>query len=308
MAYSSAALAAYESARFALDKPVFLTQAIPISPTSAKWHNSGSTTDRTDPDYPARRAYDGLPGFVTKPTTVSADKEWYYELGISAAGVEFDALAIIGHNLGTLHAGGALTVTLEVSDAANFAGAVSVPITVTAGASNYRMLILDLHHTGAVPLRYSAVRYARIKIIRGATNFTPEIGELLLLRRRQMKYAPSLPYDPTSLHSVSETARTMGGVNYRTSYASGFYHLSATLVSHESGYVADAIAAFRDTNYGTHPFVWLPLPTSAPTSWYLLNIDDPDFDYPVEGLAKRTWQLEATEQGPENYYVSRGVY
>jgi len=308
MAHAHVALAAYESARLLLNKPIFGTQAILSQPGAAIWHNSGSTADRTDTNYPARRAYDGFGHLMTKPTAVSPDKTWYYSLDISVGGVEFDMLAIIGHNLGTLHAGGALTITLEVDDLSDFSAAHSIPITVTTTTSNLRIMQLDLHHTGAVPLRYSSVRYARLKLTRGATNFTPEIGELILGRRRQLKHTPKLPYDATSLHSTSERFETIGGVIGRSIYAAGKFHLSASLDAFESTYIADAIAAFIGCSYGTRPFVWVPLPNSAPGSWYLMSIDEPDFDYPIEDFARRTWQLEATEQGPENYYLARVVY
>jgi hypothetical protein len=280
-----------------------------VAPTTAIWHNSGSTTDRTHATYPARRAYDGFAGVVTKPTTVSTDKIWYYSLDTAAAGVEFDFVAIVGHNLGTLHAGGALTVTLEVDDAANFATAVSIPITVTTGTSNARIMTLVLDHVAATAKRYSAVRYVRLKIARGATDFTPEIGELVLGRRLQMCHKPDVPYDSYSLHGNKEVSVTMGGVVHSTIYSKGRRQLAAEWRTDNTTLQAAISSWVAATSYKTRSFVWVENPYSAPASWHLMVADDSDFDMPLdENPAIRVFSLEATEQGPESHYLNAGVY
>jgi len=309
MAYSTANISAADLAYLAADKPILGSQAIPAAPTACIWHNSGSTTDRTSATYPARRAYDGFGGLVTKPTTASEDKVWYYSMDLAAAGVEFDFVAILGHNFGTLHGGGALTVTLEVDDASNFATCVSIPITTTTGTGNTRIVALVLDHVAATAKRYSAVRYARLKITRGATNFTPEIGELVLGRRLQMYHKPDVPYDTYSLHGNKEVSITQGGVVHSSVFSKGRRQLSASWRNDSTTLQAAISAWVTATSYKTRPFVWIENPYSAPASWHLMVPDDADFNMPLEEQpAIRTFELEATEQGPESHYLNTGTY
>jgi hypothetical protein len=311
MAYSFAAISAADLAYLAADKPILGSQSIPTltaTSTTAWWHNSGGVTDRTDASYPARRAYDGFPCFVTKPTTASADKTWYYsmQLGVLAT---FDFVAIIGHNFGTLHAGGALTITLEVDDASNFATCVSIPITVTTGTSNARIMVLSLFHTAAAALRYSSVAYARLKITRGATNFTPEIGELYLGKRLQLFHKPNVPYDSYAKTSDIETAKTLGGVIHNTVYARGRRVLGAEWTEENTTLQAAIDSFVSGTNYKTTPFVWIENPYSAPASWHMMVADDANHALPLEdNPAKRTFELTASEQGAEAYYLAKGTY
>lgn len=308
MAYSSAAITAADLAYLAADKPIIGTQ-FKLTPSTCIWHNSGSTTDRTDSTYPARRAYEGLTGFATKPTTASADKTWFLSFVMPWPYVEIDFVGIVGHNFGTLHTDGALTVTLEIDDASNFATAISIPITVTTSTSNARIMALSLKHTGSAALRYSTVRYVRLKITRAATNFTPEIGELVLGRRLQMYYKPDVPYDVYARHSSSETSVTHGGVIYRTTYYKGARTLAASWEDDNSTLHSEIDAFISASDYKTRPFVWIENPNSAPASWNYMCADDVDHALPLdENPSKRVFELQATEQGPESHYLSKGVY
>lgn len=309
MAYSSdsTALAAVAS-YIAADKP-FLGTQFKLTPSACTWHNSGSTTDRTNSTYPSRRAYDGLPGLVTKPTTASADKVWYLSFVMPYPYVDIDFVGIIGHNFGSLHTDGALTITLEIDDASNFATAISIPITVTTSTSNARIMALSLKHTGSDALRYSSVRYCRLKIARGATNFTPEIGDLVLGRRVQMYHKPDVPYDVYARHSSAETTITHGGVIYRTTYYKGARILSAAWEEDNTTLHSDIESFISASDYKTRPFVWIENPNSAPASWHLMVADDVNHFMPLdENPSKRVFELQATEQGPESHYLSKGTY
>jgi hypothetical protein len=308
MALSFAALEAYETTYYGLDRPILGVQAIPITPDLAKWHNGIAWTDRADPVYPARRGYDGFNGFWTQPTTVDPHSIWCYYLTTTTSPITFDFVAIINHNFGTLHAGGALTITLEVDNASDFPASHQIPLTVTTSESNSRIMVLDLHHTGAVPLRYSDVPYTRLKIARGSKDFTPRLGEIILGRRYQQKHRPRLPHDPTSLHGTSENTETMGGVIYVSTFAKGRRHLSASIRETDATQISNLNAWFRGCEYGTRPFVWIENPYTAPNSWHSMVLDAPDHDFPTQEFADRNLTIEATEQGPENCYLDRAVY
>lgn len=308
MAYSFAAISAADLAYLAADKPILGYQAIPVAPTVI-WHNSGSTTDRTDPLQPARRAYDGFPGWPTVPTGVSADKTWYLSFDLGVYGVEFDFVALVNHNLGTNHSGGALTVTLEIDDASNFASAISIPVTVTTGASNTRLMALSLKHTGSDALRYSAVRYARLKITRGATNFTPSIGELIFGRRLQMYNKPTVPYDTYAKRDQSEKSETQGGIRYLYTYCKGKRLLSASWRIADATLMASISSWMASASYKSRGFVWIEAPYTAPNSWHLMTADDAAFDMPCDdNPVARNFALTAQEQGTETYYLATGSY
>jgi hypothetical protein len=304
MAWSSAAISAADLAYLAADKPILASQAIPVAPTSCIWTETGAVgaTDRTLSTNPARRAYDGLVGVWTCPdATVSAT--WYYTMDLAAAGVEFDLIAILGHNFGTITVS---ALTLEVSDASNFAGASSIPIASTI-TTNTRIMQLSCFHTGAAALRYSAVRYARLKF--AGCDAKPQFGELVLGRRLQMHAKPDVSYDSYSLHGNKEISATQGGVIHSSVFSKGQRHLSAAWRDDSTTRQALVAAWIAATSYKTRPFVWIENPNSAPSSWHYMVPDDADFDYPLEeNPSIRTFTIDATEQGPESHYLATGTY
>lgn len=310
MAWSSASISAADLALLAADKPILGSQSIPVSPlTPPVWYNSGSTTDRTEAEYPARRAYDGFGDLVTRPTTASVDKEWYFYFETSAAGISFDFIAILGHNFGTCHSSGALTITLQIADASNFVGGVTIPVHVTTGSSNNRIIALSLYHTGSSALAYSAVRYARLKIVRASNNFTPAIGELILGSRLQMQRKPDVPYDQYAQSGENDFAITQGGVIHSSIYSKGRRVLSAQWTEDSSTVHTQMIAWHTATAAKSRPFVWIENPGTSPSQWGYMVSRDSDLSLElVSNPSTRSFSIEAEEQGPEAYYLSGGTY
>jgi hypothetical protein len=305
MAWSSAEISAADLALLAADKPILGSNAIPASPTTAIWSEVGgaASTDRTYAGYPTSRAFDGLCHYYTRPD-ITTTATWYLVFNFGST-IEFDFIAILGHNFYDI---GVTAVTLEVSDAADFSGAVSIPVK-SSFANNLRFIQLAPHHTGSVGLRYSSVQYARLKITHSG-NFTvqPLIRELILGRRCQLKRKPNAPYDPTSLHSSSSLLSTEAGVVYAYAMSMGRRNLEATLEEYESTYIEEIIAWFRRINYGTAPFLWIENPTTSPASWNFFVLSDSNLNFPVQNYLDRVVQISAIEQGPESYYLDRGLY
>lgn len=299
MAVVETLLAAWETTAFAADKPLIASQSIPTSPAYAKWVEVGQVgagnittwTDRTDSDFPIRRAYDGYPHLVTK-TDATAANEWYLAFDFGSA-IDFDCAFLIGTNMGTVN-----PVTLDLQVADDNAFSTNLKTIGTFTASNDRMQDYVLSD-GSGAARWTA-QYAWLKIARVA-NFTPEIGELILGRRRQMQSMPLNPFDPTSLHDEIGRSRSMGGISHTTVFHRRRFELSATFSEHEDTYINGLIGFWQECN---NTFVWCWEPTTTPGGWNLMS-KDADFDFPSEGWTERTVTLTGSEQGPEEYFLDQ---
>jgi hypothetical protein len=79
-------------------------------------------------------------------------------------------------------------------------------------------------------------------------------------------------------------------------------------VEWETPYVTDLPAWWANIGYGARTFIWIEAPSSAPTSFNLMMPDSDDFNFPIEDCIERHFMLEGTEQGPQSYYLNRGIY
>lgn len=301
MAWDSDPLDAYETAQLALDKPLIASQAIPVSPDYAKWVDEAteagagditSWTDRTATANPASYAYDGYPGYVTKQTGTSDDL-WYYMLDLGAR-VEFDCAFLIGHNAGTISVDA--DVTLEIADDNDFSTDLREVGNFGTPTDDSRLADLNLNHGGAAQ-RYLA-QYVRVKF-EAAGNITPEIGELILGRRRQLQYKPDRPFDEYAMSEDSDIQRTEGGITHKALYSRRGFELSGKFMVDSDTYRDDLVAFFRACR---GPFVWVDNPSSAPSAWQLM-VRDGSFAIPRILANRREWQIEAMEQGPEQYFL-----
>jgi hypothetical protein len=297
MAYSSAALASRETTYFAADKPLVAVNAI-VSPSTKKWTETGTVaaTDRTLAANPAARAYDGLPGLLTKPDSTAAST-WYLVFDMGTTGIEFDCAFLIGHNFGTL---ALTTVQLQIANAADFATDLVTIGDFGAPANDDRLADYVLHSGGGSALRYSTVRYVRLKLSKGG-NFTPQLGELVLGRRRQFDRKPDRPFDDYGLHNEVDVTKTLGGLSLVTAHFRNQFRLDAEWPIESSDYQTDWQAFWTGCNGA---FVWCYSPTSAPASWHLMARDQEDIDLGMIGPYERTAKLEAVEQGPSLYFLA----
>jgi len=299
MSFSNDDLSPDELALFAADKPILGANTIPDIAYigTYKWTIAGGGgTDKTDTSYPAYRAFDGLCNLDTRAD--SAQTSWYYEITFNV-GIEIDFCAINGHNFGSI---GSLTACqVQIANDAAFSANLTTIADFGTPTTNGRLV--DWSLSAGTAQRYSNVQCVRLKLTKGS-SFTPQLRELILGRRRQLKTNPLVPYDPTSLHSNAPLIETAGGILYRTTFRKGRYHLNATLGTHETAYQDDLANFFEETQWGTCPFVWCPQPTSYPNNWYWMMLEEPDFDFPIEDYTERKWAFSAFEQGPQSYYLN----
>jgi len=299
MAWSSASLTAAELADFAADHPVLGAQTIPLSPTTKLWSESAtgttSSTDRTLATAPARRAYDGYSHLPTTPNT-TAGNSWSYVLDVGAAGITFDFVAILGHNFGTEVY---TQVDLEIDNAGNFAAAETIPI--ITNPTDDRIVNWALYHTGATARRYSDVRYLRL-VLTCAGDTDPSMGELILGSRCQLGNAAKYGYGPDDMDSTWDVTEAKSGVRSHVVYSEHAHKLNASWTLYDSTIIANVKSWYKQTG---GLFVWCPRPTTSPTTWYHMVLDEYALRMPIVGYGQRELTISAREQGPETYYMEQ---
>ena len=80
--------------------------------------------------------------------------------------------------------------------------------------------------------------------------------------------------------------------------------INASFIDDDLTRIANIRAFYERINYGTRPFIWCPLPSSAPEGYCLMNIPEAGLHLPREGCTTRRWGLIAEEQGPESCFLS----
>lgn len=292
--WTSAALRSDESTALAADKPMVLAPTPPPD-TAVRWTTTGTQAgaDKTLTGYPAARFNDGFPHLLTKPNAAAATN--YINMDFGTSGLEFDAIAIMGHNFDTISL---TTVQLELDDGSppdGTFGAVESLTALTLVGSDDRVLQL-------FSLRYSDVRYARLKLV-AAGAVTPQIGELLILRRTQLRRNPLEGFDPTRrLNDTSELATSRSGVSQKIVHYQNQFVLEASIREHLTDNVQDLVNHHERTR--SH-FVWCYRPTSALNSFNLMVRNPDELVMPQSGWARRDTMLSGLEQGPERFFLSK---
>jgi hypothetical protein len=301
MVWSSAALASYETTKASADKPLVAVQAIPKEPDYAKWVDDGSTgvgdittwTDRSLSTFPALRAYDGQPGYITKHSGVTTDDIYYYCIGDGTA-ITFDCVFLIGHNAGTLSLVNDLV--LEVADNNDFTG--NLTSVANFGTPTDDTRLADLTMNGGNN-RITA-QFIRLKFDKTGTNIIPEIGELILGRRRQLEWKPDRPFDDSRMRDRSATSTTKGGISHKTIWSRRQCILDAQWLIDDSTYESDWQQFYRDADGS---FVWCYDPNTTPEDWHFMSFEEDELIMPEVGPSVREVMLQAHELGPESYYL-----
>lgn len=324
MAWSITDLSSKYQSRLAADKSMLIASMIPTHPDYAKWVEEAVFTiggdittwsDRSASGYPARKAYDGFPDLVTKPSISPTDDCFalHFDLGEL---VQFDSAFITGHNLGTI--GSITALELQIADDNGFATSLTTVADLTdfggAPTDDNRLRVLSLSHDAdagrahdtaadAGPNVYSA-QYVRLYIKKTGTNIIPEIGELILGSRTQLAYRPNRPFDDYSLSEDSEIVVTRGGVVHKALNSRRAFILAGEFDVDDDDDADDLAQWFRDT---TGPFVWIGSPGTSPEKWHMM-IRHGGFELPSVDANMRSFKIAATEQGPEGSYLDTEVY
>ena len=295
MAWSSAALAAQETTDFAADHPIAVgLHALSGTALAAEWNNLGTIADTDDSatGYPAANAGDFRGSVPTKPNAALAT--WYWVADLGASGVpDVDMALLMGHNMGTL---GGMTVTLEIADTSDFTGGTFQTIaTWTPGSSSLRLIEYALKHTGAVALRYTGLRYVRLKFV-NAGAVTPSFGELWLGRRRQLGADPAVGYDEREAHGTASDFQFDDGTSLRYSWNGDGPAMKAVRFPALSSTDATLALDLRDDcKRGTRPILWCDQPSTAPNRT-LLMLPPVDLRRATLGGGKRALAMDLREQ------------
>lgn len=269
MAWSSAVLAAQETTDFAADHPIAVgLHALSGSGLAAEWNDLGTIadTDNSATGYPAANAGDFRGTLPTKPSSTLA--VWYWLADLGASGVpDVDMALLMGHNLSS----GGFTVELQIADTSDFTGGTFKTIaTWTPGTSSLRLVEYALKHTGTVPLRYSGLRYVRLKFTHASPS-TPSFGELWLGRRRQMGATPAVGYDERQTEGVASDFQFDDGSAIRYSWnADGPAVKGVEFPALSSTDAATILSLRDDTNHGSRPMLWCDQPSTAPNRTLLV--------------------------------------
>jgi hypothetical protein len=298
--WTSAALGAHETSGLSADAPLVAAQAIPASPTVERWSDSGTVagSDITESGYPGRRVHDSTIDYETKPNVDRTTHYFVWDFG-SAGIPPFDGLAIGDSNLGSI---GCTSLVLELCNQSpnpnGGFGIIATLCTITS-PGNTRFLQLDLHHTGSVPLRYTDVRYARLKVICGSAA-RPQLREVFLTRRCQLARQPLVGFDPRALADSEEMGTTKGNAIDKVVFATNQFKLDASWILSGAQAYADVLAFFKRAKGA---FLWCQNPSTLPAKWHLL-MGIGKHVQPSLGNALYEYRLLADEVGPEAYHLA----
>lgn len=302
MAWSSAALAAQETADFALDYPILIGSNPGDGLLDARWNATGSLADAnaTASGYPATCGMDRKGNHLTKPATAGTTRYWMADLGTTPP--DFDVAILFGHNLGAIGSG---TAELSIADDNAFTSNLQVIGTFDPNpdTTTTRQVLTTLKHTGSDPLRYSGVRYVRLKFVFGASQ-TPQFGELWLGRRRQLSSNFLLEaYD--NLSEQSENIRYVADDGSRTIYGKGsrarVAPVDMILGANNSGEAGVHRSWWTDCDGGSKPSVLILQPSSAPNTTAMIVDPEEHVLYrpllaiPSVGWEKRRWSAKFVE-------------
>lgn len=277
------------------DKPLFAGQSVVMSQAessggiTAFWSTSVGGSDETDSDFPAGRVGDGYHQSMTKPD--HAASTWYLHIDLGAV-VVFDTLVLAGHNFNTV---GLTSVTVRETDASwtstSLIASFSVP------SSNARLVSVNLDDGNSTPQRYSS-RYIRITMVAGGAVI-PEIGEVYLGRRRQMRRFFNLPFDRTPSESLVDMIQSSSGVfsPYVRNRGRRRFQVSYRKLA-DATTIDELQNWFAESKQGTKPSLFIPQPGSLPNNAYFVFPQPAELKFPFEGPFDRATTLQLVEHAP----------
>lgn len=295
MGWSVASLSANEIAWAAADKPmlssnsgvVFDDMRWVVGKTDGTW--ADSSDDATGFD--AYRAVDGFPGRVTKPN--AADTEFTLLFDWSSNPIEFDWFGVMNHNLYTLSC---TSLQFQISDSSGFGTRLAMMSTTnvsTGYSADRRLAELSI---GTGDQRFSGVMYGRIGIT--CSSGVPEIGQVILGRRRQQQFQPSTPWDLTGEASAMDDFTGRDGMLSRQTRYKARREMDARWRHSEPALQSDVLAWWDGIEEGGQPFYFTDLPASYPDDFSMMMMRSPVLRYPKTTSTTRDLNLNAVEQGP----------
>lgn len=301
MPHANVTLSQEERDAAAADKPLLSSRNSAEDQTAMEWNEVGTVaaTDRNLTDFPPENAVDTFLHVETKPNTGAVtSNEWYLILTLPT-GVEYDWAGVFGHNFATLP--GAVLVELQIADDAAFSVNLETIASWSPGASTKRLveLVLDL---SSVPVglaqRFTGDHFARLRITNGGgADFVPEVGELVLGRRRQLKHQPNRPWGPDNVRRLARFFTGGGGGRIAHVDAERLFHYVGQIEPADTVRIQD-IVDLRDDSLGfTRPIVWISKPATVPADAIWFWSEGDEFQFDEIGPTDRVWAFDLTEDG-----------
>jgi hypothetical protein len=199
-----------------------------------------------------------------------------------------------------------MLATIDISNAAAFtAGPTTRTIATFASiTSDTRLLALSL---GTGNERFHSTEYIRVAIT-SSVPFTagnmPQIGEVILARRRQMSFASNIgDYDDFELRSAVDDNEFPEGNIQRETLSEGQQIFRLALHPHGAdsqglNMVDELRSWYRESRRGTRNFVYIDKPSSNASAWWWMISPDASMRQPLKGWAEREFKATLIEQGP----------
>jgi len=309
------------------DKPLFLANnALDKRLATPKWvvatdHGdpaasflgNWSSASKTLSTHPVARIYDRDFGLVTKPDTATPGPDWALLFDLDdAAGEVIDSIIIGGHNFNSL--AGTLTVQFWVHNNADEpsgagSGGGRTLIAQWSGAvakTKKRLVSYKMGGFEGEPLfaSLSTVRYCQVSI-HSTSNIAPELGEVVIGRRRQLSRKASVGHPADGWSSSLSAWRSESGRRATVEHVSGLrvmrgWRFRPTGSDSFSLNDVDTIKKFLiDCRYGARHFGICPDPNTEDQRTYWSALDDVEqLELGIEGFAERSWTLSASEIAP----------
>lgn len=290
---------------------------------SGSFVDSGSGGDKniTDLNFPTRRVNDRQPHAGSQPAAQSVDSTLLSNAGAVSLlfdlkkGTDdehtFDVWSLTLTNeipepvLSTDIA--SLSITLIVADDNAFGTNVVFIKTVQNVKGPTKIVELSLGLTSN-DRRWNDVQFAKIQIEArdqtGATadfaDYKPNIGQVLLGRRRQMGHQPKIPFDDQPQESNTVDFISDSGVRVSHVLASGFARISTAWAPTESGASnideVDTLRKwFKDIGFGTKHFMWIH-PLKSREHW--MDLEGRVLNLPLQGPVERAAEFTMIEIPP----------
>lgn len=297
MAWSKADVPDAERALLAADLPCLIGRNWSRTATGLKWTAAGghAGADISATNYDAAFGADDFDHNPTKPN--AAGTTLYFNLLLSGVDA-LDAFALLNHNLNGKQ------LDLQIADDATFATRLATILTV-APASNKRLVSYVLKEAGdTYAQRFAGVTYARLKLT--GASWTPQHGEVVLGRRRQLEKGLLLPFAPKNYFGALNRSRSEAGVVTDVVSAKGGRRLQGVYHTNDSAQISSFESFWEtDIDFGTLAWLWTRLPYSAPSDSQWMKFDDPNLVDGSQFTTDRRYEIAATELGPN--YLALGV-
>lgn len=300
MAWSSAILSAADTANQAADKPLVmashgLRDEIPSIERWVRLQNIAGA-DRTEtgpPGHPVKYSRDGHAhaGLHTRP---NLNDDPMFLMFQWTTGIDFDCLIIHPSSINEV-----ATINVGIADDGNHSVNNETIAALTVADGYSRIVELDLHHTGSVPLAYTGVTNLSFEFVGAVGGSFPNIREIWMGKRVQLN---ALPREPFQFWEQSQAPVVRSRNNRATSYAvgeQGSGRRRVVLGLETPTELAQARRIWDESLQGTEPFYWIENPGSNPAA-YLMRFDQENTYNPAlqDAPTRRSWGFDMIEQAP----------